>query len=486
MPAGASPGASVPVSPPWLRLAVHAFLPLALWALFLTGSVLQVWAFLVDDWDYGIFANLFWNFSQRGDWFCSLYEGLRSSPNFLADHLALLVPVWAPFMRLAPSVYTLAVLHACAFGLTLGILPFAVREVFFAAGRREYLWPALFLELSLAVYKPFLAAWRYETHMDTLAMPLVLLAIIALHRRAWVWATCCCAVLLLSDERAALGVAGIGLYAALVCGAPRLGAWITLAGLGWFLAAVKIVIPWIAGGAYLYESSICLGCEVGVKLNFLQRLVSYLFFLPLAGPWALRASAAALPLVALSLVSGRGSMYRFSHHYSDMLSLLLVVAAAHGLVWLTSQPGIKRLPRWGIAAGAVLLLVFSWKQSWHSNPFNVLKDVRMATYAPALQGRVAAYAQVPTDCAVYAQTGIGPHFALRSRRYLVDENRAARPFEDSVVILSPAVGSFGMDYSKTVEALEANPSLRRLEATDILRVYASRDGACLDRAPEAR
>jgi uncharacterized membrane protein len=134
--------------------------PLLLSVATLVGALLRVYSFAAHGMDDGLFSNLLWNFANGNSWRMPLYAG-EAREFFLADHLALLVPLFAPVFILFPSHYTLSVLHSLAFAATFFLVPVFVREVWKQHGRDDHLPTALFLLLTLSFFKGFCGAWWF-------------------------------------------------------------------------------------------------------------------------------------------------------------------------------------------------------------------------------------------------------------------------------------------------------------------------------------
>lgn len=460
-----------------LTIAVHGVLPLLLSLCAVIGALHRVYIFAPNDWDYGIFSNLLWNFAHGKGWLMSLYTGMPQV-NFLADHLTLLVPLLSPVFALFSSPYTLSVLHGLAFSATYFLAPLLVREIWRAAGRRDYEQAAMFLLLVLAVFKGFNGAWRFQSHMTTLVMPVTLLALIALHRQKLFWAVCCAVIVALAQERASVAVFGIGLYAMGITRNFRIGALLCLFSAMYFILAVKLVIPSFqpGPGGYMYAGSIQPFVDIPAKAGFLALFVLYWLLLPLCGKKAAFAACCALPVLGLGLVSGRVSMYKFGHHYQDLPSIFFLASAAHGLLWLTGRTWFARLPGYAPAAAAAAGIIASASTGLQHIPPLVVLTMERSPAVVRLNQDMARHAEIPAEISVFATSGIGPRLALRERRYCITPERAELPFRFSMVFVAPHLSTFPYDDANSIlRALDANPSLTLMENTGDLFVYASND-----------
>ncbi len=460
-----------------LTIAVHGIIPLLLSLCAVIGALHRVYIFAPNDWDYGIFSNLLWNFAHGNGWLMSLYTGLPQV-NFLADHLALLVPFLSPIFALFSSPYTLSVLHGLAFSATYFLAPLLVREIWRTAGRRDYERAAMFLLLVLAVFKGFNGAWRFQAHMTTLVMPVTLMALIALHRQKLLWAVCCAVIVALAQERASVAVFGIGLYAMGITRNIRAGVLLCLFSTLYFILAVKLVIPSFqpGSGSYIYSGSIRPFVDLPAKVWFLALFVLYWLLLPLCGKKAAFVACCALPVLGLGLVSNRESMYRFGHHYQDLPTVFFLASAAHGLLWLTGRAWFARLPKYAPAAAAAAGIVASASTGLLHIPPLVVLTMERSPAVVRLNRDMARYADIPAEISVFATSGVGPRLALRERRYFITPERAKLPFTSSMVFVAPQLSTFPYDdVSPILRDLDANPSLRLTEKTDQLLVYSSHD-----------
>lgn len=465
-------------------MGVHWGLPLCVTALFCAASYVQVRLFAVNDYDYGIYLNLLWNIANGHGWDTSLYRDLLGF-SMLGDHFVPGAAVFAPLARLWESPYVLSQLHGVMFGATFFLLPHLVRAIWEHEQAdpddpQGYLAPALFFSLMLFFMRPFLMAWRYQSHMGSLVAPLVLVAVLALYRdkRGWFWAAI--VMMLFAQERASLFVCGVGIYATLVLRRYRLGGFLVVFSSLWFLAVVKVVIPWFQGGArsYLYAQTIAPLYGLGDKVRYTGTLIWYNFLLPLCGRRAMLAALAGLPLLSLNLVSRRETMYSFTHHYSDALALFLLLASIHGFIWLRDLARAKGLaPRWLVGGCVVVLCAAFIHTKWVTPPglaWRLLQKDNVAMLN-ALHADLAPFAAVDDDIEVFTHLGLGPRFSLRSQRRVITPERAAMPLRNALVVASPVVGQWTTDYAGITRNLEANPTMIPVVRTPHLCVYASED-----------
>lgn len=465
-----------PIRSKALDISVHIAAPLLLSLIGLAAALIKVYEFDPNDWDYGIFSNLLWNFANGNGWLMSLYDG-RDQAFFLADHLALLTPIFAPLFYFFPSPYTLSVLHSAAFAATFFLAPIYVKAVWNEAGRKNYLWPALFLLLSLSLFRGFAAAWSYQSHMTTLVTPVLLCALIALHYRATLWVIMLSLTVALAQERASVAVFGIGMYAYFIIDNKKLGISLCAFSVAYFFLAVKIIIPSFSSGDYGYSSAINPAHELDEKFEFLYEFYSFWFFLPLIGKRAFLVSLCAFPVLGLGLVSERSAMYGYWHHYQDLPSVFFFAASAFGLLRLTDVTLFDKIPKKVIVFLAFVCLYSTYDNSKRYIPARYLVNWQLNPETVRLNKEINAYSNLPPDIKVYTSSGIGPRFTMRKHRYVISPQVAAQKFSSSMIFIAPTRDMFPFN-GKTDELLtqlKTNSSLSLTKHTPELLVFKSKD-----------
>ena len=456
--------------------SVHVILPLALFIMGLLAAWYRIYTFYADDGDYGLFTNLLWNLAHGNGWQVSIYHG-EVRYNFLADHFALIAPLFSPFFSLFPSPYTLSTLHSVAFGAVFFLVPVLVKHIWNDNGKQDYLKAALFILLALYFFKGFAAAWRYQTHMTTLITPFLLSALIMLHKRKLGWAVFFCVLVALGQERAVVAVFGIGMYAFFITGHRRLGAVLCLFSTVYFFAIVKVIIPSFYHGpeGYFYNRNIQPFEDIQKKLVFLLNTYVYWFFLPLLGRKAFLSSLCAMPVIAVGLVSNRDSMYAFIHQYQDMPSIFLAAAAAQGVFWFLQQPRVGKLPRMAVPFLAMLCLLVSAKISRHPSSWQHLVRWNIDNKTHQLNEELKPFLNLPENLTVYTLGKPGPRLSLRDKRRRFTPENAVEPFTESVVVIAVDPDQYPFTLEQIQPPLDNNASLRVVFASDVLRVYASTD-----------
>lgn len=462
-----------------LRRNVHYGIPLALTFICVLASLVDLYAFRVNDWDFSYFSVLPWNIGNGHGWHVPFHE-LDSNIPFYAHHWQPFALLLVPFMTWFDSPYILSVLHGLALGTWFFLLPVFVRQVYGEEGRQDYLWTALFWELVLFVYIPFLGPWRYQTHLTTLVSPAIFLAVLSLHKRRFVWACFWCVLLASGQERSSVAVFSVGLYACLLLKQYRLGSCLCLASTAYFVGVVKVLFPFLRDGAnYAFSGDIHPFYAASKKLCFLLQYVLSTFCLPLAGKRAFLTALCSLPVLGIGLVSNRENMYAFVHHYQDISAPFFLMAGVHGLLWLQKLSVWNRFSRKSVMACCGLLLALSFTLGRFSHPLVrlgfVVTDPRLGQYA-TLHAELDQLLDVSHGKKLFVQSGIGPLVSLREERYaLVTNHDLKRDYSGSYVAISPLCGIYDFDsYATLQNGLDDNQTLELVQDSGLLRVYKGR------------
>lgn len=467
----------------FLFYIVHVLFPSVATLLFCSVSVLQVYFFQVNDFDFGLYLNLIWNIGIGKGWATSLYQDLYGM-SFLGDHLVLGAALFAPLLQIWQSPFCLAVLHGLMTGLSLFILPWLVKAIVQSQNACDnYLKQALFVSLFLFVNKIFLAPWAFQTHMGTLFAPCVLLAVLALHKKWYALLVICCALLLVAQERSSVSVFSVGMYAFLLLRQRVLGMVLCVISAVYFVVAIKVVIPMMRGqSAYLYTKMIAPMFDAGKKARYVFWLFTASGGLPLFGGKALLASCCALPLIALNIVSERSPMYSVHFHYTDTISLFLAIASIYGIQAIVAWSAQRRLHTRFVWLGLALLLsviaIADRKYSPMWKAYALLHSPQKNEYH-LLNKELAPFITVPDTITVYTHKGLGPSFALRSERRDATPERVAQNLEKTLIVLSPVVGMWATDFPALLNSAKTNTSLQIVHNSPRLHVFATHDVAHL-------
>lgn len=341
----------------------------------------------------------------------------------LAAHADPILVLLAPLWILRPSPLTLAAVQigACA----AGALP-----VFWLARRHlESERAAGLLALAYLGY-PWLAWTALDAvHPVTLAIPLFLYATWFLdsHR---LWAFGACAVLVAATgELMGLPLAGLGLWYWLARRRRRAGLVIAVAGVGWSVIAVSVIVPFFQGGDspfYSYYESVG-GSPEGVLRTLFTDPATILdalltgadvvyvatLAMPLAGAFLLAPglAASAIPQLAANGLSSITSATDPRGHHIAAILPFLIAATVLGIARL---PGARRVQ----AAAAVLMLCVGFSVAFGPWPGLPGGEQPWAYGVPDNAGALReAVALVPEEASVSATNKAGSHLSAR-RRFL--------------------------------------------------------------------
>jgi uncharacterized membrane protein len=261
-----------------------------------------------------------------------------------------------------------------------------------------------------------------EFHPVALACPLLLFAFWFLDHDRLGWFAVFAVLAATTKEEVALAVAGLGVWYALAKRRRLEGAAIFALGAGWSAIAIGVVIPHFNHGASSFYARYG---EVGgsprgllhTALHHPGRLVSKAFshrgldyvsqlglplaLLFLAAPLVL---VAAVPDLALNLLSSTRTQTSIHHHYTAAIIPALVVASVLGAARFRRRPMLIAAVILAAAAlGNVFLGALSQFGSTH-----VTRHDRIAARALRL---------IPGDAVVTATNSLGAHLSAR-RRFL--------------------------------------------------------------------
>jgi uncharacterized membrane protein len=435
-------------------------------------GVLRHESFNSSRFDFGNMVQAVWSTSQgrllestaeSGEQFVRL--GVHVDPL-----LALMAIPWLAW----PNPLLLAVVQALA--LASGAIP-----VFWLA--RKYVdsdWIAARFAFAYLLYPA--TQWNavIDFHAVSAAVPLVLFAIWYLDEDRFFWFLPFGVLAGASKEHMPLLIGWLCVWYALRSGHKRRGAIAAAAFAAWFVVNVAVVMPHYApAGVDQFEArySQVGGSPGGVAgatftdpVSLIEEIATrqdaiYLLLLlaPLAGLWALAplVALAALPELALDLLSGKSDQVSIVNHYSAAIAPFLVAAAVLANARLT--PAKSR--RWSVIvlASASFFAVFS--PLWFLRSY--VDDFRSSERA----ARVAAVDLVPDGASVTATSQLGAHLAER-RRLLVFPNRQGADWA-IVDRADPTIGDAKQPraFALAVRALERTGQWKRVFSRSGIAVY---------------
>ncbi|RMF26830.1 MAG: DUF2079 domain-containing protein [Chloroflexi bacterium] len=400
-------------------------------------SLLRYDAYNVGMLDLGNMAQAIWSAGHGRPLEFTFKEGNLSR---LALHVEAIYFLIAPLYRLWPDPRLLLMIQVALF--TLGALPvyrLALRHIGSRGAARA-------LMLSYLLYPVAQTAVLFDFHGDTLAMPLLLLAVEALDRRAWrpyaLWLT----LALSCKLYVGIAVAALG---ALIGwrGQRRVGGVTALVGLTWTAVAFLVVRPLFAspqmgstpatGLGYLafYFGALGRSLPFTVGERLLNAVVVFgpaLVLGRFAPSWFLPAITVVLPVL---LSTGPGPVYDYRYHHYALAVPFLVAALVYGAVALRRSPALRPSdrrggsPPWRGRVFLTLAVVAIFNAGLVDTPLSPLFWVGMPgrgldpwaygrTSRDALKDRWVP-AHVPPDLPLAVSTFLAPRLVNRPTLYLV-------------------------------------------------------------------
>jgi uncharacterized membrane protein len=386
-------------------------------------SILRHRAFSTGRFDLGNMVQAVWSTAHGHP---LQITGLRGDQiSRLGAHFDPILAAFAPLWLAWPSPDMLLVAQAVA--VALGALP-----VFWLA--RKHLGSdrvALGFALAYLIYPPTQWLTLNEFHPVALACPLLLFAIWFLDEGRLLPFAACAIVAATTKEEIALVVAGLGIWYALAHGRRWTGAAVAAAGVAAALIAIEVVIPHFnrAGTSSFFTRysevgstpggivhtaltdpwKIVTTAATGRGLGYLAQLVLPLALLVVLAPLAL---IAAVPELAVNLLSAATTQTSIRFHYTAGLIPVLIAAAVFGA---------KRLPPRIPVATIVVVTAFAANYLlgpaplWRYFPGGQQHQARAADVSE--HDRIAARALrlIPPHAVVSASNSLGAHLSARRR-----------------------------------------------------------------------
>jgi uncharacterized membrane protein len=387
-------------------------------------SVLRHEAFFTGRFDLGNMVQAVWSTAHGHPLRMTNLHG-EQIPR-LAAHVDPILVVFAPLWWIWPSPNLLLVIQAVA--LAVGALP-----VYWLA--RKHLRSAragLGFAIAYLLYPATGWLTLNEFHPVALATPLLLFAVWYLDEDRLLPFALFAVAASACKEEIPLVVAGFGIWYAVTRRRWIVGGTIATAGGVWAALAIAVVIPHYNAGAesdFYGRYSEVGGSAGGIiktvftdplrileaafssrDLRFLLELVAPLAGLCLLAPLVL---IAALPELAINLLSATRTQTSIHFHYTAGLVPPLVVAAVFGA---------KRFPRWAVPiAGLVVVAallgnyVLGPIPGWRHVPGG--QDFQATAAQVSAHDRIAerALKLIPDDAVVSATNTLGAHLSARRR-----------------------------------------------------------------------
>ena len=387
-------------------------------------SVLRHTAFVTGRFDLGNMVQAVWSTAHGDPLQMTDLNGDQISR--LAAHVDPILILFAPLWWIWPSPNMLLVVQAVA--LALGALPvFWLARKHLRSGRA-----GVGFALAYLLYPATGWLALNEFHPVALATPLLLFAFWYLDEdrllpfAAFALAACAC------KEEIPLVVAGFGIWYALTRKRWAVGAAIAVAAAAWSAIAIGVVIPHYNAGAEsdFYGRYSEVGGSAGgilktavahpgriIEAAFSSRDLHYLWQLvaPLAGLCLLSPIVliAALPELAINLLSATTTQTSIHIHYTAGLIAPLVIAAVFGAA---------RFPRHAGPLGMVVVAT-ALLANFHLGPIPGWRHVPGGQQFQATAARVTdhdriaerALERIPDNAVVSATNTLGAHLSARRR-----------------------------------------------------------------------
>jgi uncharacterized membrane protein len=386
-------------------------------------SILRHRAFSTGRFDLGNMVQAVWSTTHGHP---LQITGLRGDQiSRLGAHFDPILAAFAPLWLVWPSPDVLLVAQAVA--VAFGALP-----VFWLA--RKHLGSdraALGFALAYLIYPPTQWLTLNEFHPVALACPLLLYAIWFLDEGRLLPFAACAIVAATTKEEIALVVAGLGIWYALAHGRRWTGAAVAAAGVAAALIAIEVVIPHFnrAGTSSFFTRysevgstpggivhtaltdpwKIVTTAATGRGLGYLAQLVLPLALLVVLAPLAL---IAAVPELAVNLLSAATTQTSIRFHYTAGLIPVLIAAAVFGAKRLPPRVPVATIVVVAALAGNYFLgpvplwRYFPGGEQHQAHAAEVSEHDRIAARALRL---------IPPRAVVSATNSLGAHLSARRR-----------------------------------------------------------------------
>jgi uncharacterized membrane protein len=409
--------------PPSSRVLVAAGI-FAFAAGFAALSVLRHSAFLTGRFDLGNMAQAVWSTAHGHPLRMTNLHGEQVSR--LAAHVDPILVLFAPLWWIWPSPNMLLVVQAIA--IALGAIPV------YLLARKHLGNPRAAVGFALAYLLYPATGWLTlnEFHPVAVATPLLLFAFWYLDEDRLLPFAFFALAAAACKEDISLVVAGFGIWYAVAHRRWLAGALVTAAGAAWAAVAIGVIIPHYNAGAesaFFGRYSEVGGSAGGIlktaftdpiklieaafssrDLLYLLQLVAPLAALCLLAPLVL---VAALPELAINLLSATTTQTSIRFHYTAGLIPVLLIAAIFGAKRLGRRPFVVAASVVGaaLAANYVLGPIPGWRhvpggQEFQATAGRVTDHDRVAERALEL---------IPGDAVVSATNTLGAHLSARRR-----------------------------------------------------------------------
>jgi len=289
-----------------------------------------------------------------------------------------------------------------------------------------------------------------DIHPQAFAIPLLIAAALAFDAERYWWSGAALVATLACREDAAIAVVGFGIWLAVARGRWRLGVGVAVASVLLLALDLKYVMPYFRGEPYPHLHRYAhLGSSLGDillslilkpwrwigavlsldKLVYLLALLLPLGGLPLLGP---RALVAALPPLAVNLLSFDHALFHYRSQYQAFVLPFLMLAAVDGYARLRTHR----------KAGTVLALAFLASAVLTARTANDLMVTRWRL-GPEQQAARELMQRIPDGVPASVNERLVPHLATRREIFVYPTGAARSDYvleHESVLSAFPAAG----------------------------------------------
>lgn len=401
-------------------------------------------AFLTTAFDLGNYDQAIWNTAHGRLFQLTNIPGVTTR---LAHHVEPILLLLAPLYWVWSDPRALLIVQAVL--VMLGAVP-----VYLVARRHlDHEWAALVFPLAWVLFPALERAVLFDFHAVTLAPFFLAWAFNWLEEGRTGRFALAAALAAATKEEIGFIVALMGLYALIVQKRRRLGLLTAVAGAGWSLVAIEVIIPHFSpkgqhvflsyyeglGNGFIGLVTTALTrpwvvierALAGGAVEYVTRLLTPVAFLPLLAPHVMLLAA---PSFAVNLLSSYEPMRTLEgYHYPAPIVPFVVLAAAVGLanlrrvVEMSGQRVLNRsgLGRYALVLGTLAVLggTLLYHRGHGATPLAANFEWPRVTPHHRIGERLIKL--IPPDAGVSAQWRINPHVSRRLRVYQFPDVRDA-------------------------------------------------------------
>ena len=433
------------------ELLLLCFLIICFTLIFSFCSIERHEAFCSRAWDLGIFNQTFWNIVHTGTQINTLetaqvtfklnylnnlaYNTAIPTPqpaipvNHLGVHFSLILYLFAPIYAIFQNPKTLLILQSFMVGL--GVLPLYL----IAKEKTQSIYFALILGICYLLYPAVYNITLFDFHELAFAPALILFALYFLETRRYKYFWMFLALSFFVKEDIALSGIFIGLYITLTKKEKKLGALVSIVSLIYFIATIKIFMPFF-GQPYNFTnryleltSSVHKGYfdiiyHVATnpwnifqftfldprKIIYIADLFYPVIFLPFFSGFSF---ILILPGLFVNLLSSYGSQYSVYYHYNGIIIPFIFFTAIIGYANLQ-----KRLPKSKyiiLCLLAITIVITSWSAFTR---LSLYKNSLISTISDKNQTLANILNEIPPSASVASTVNIVPHLTERKEIWL--------------------------------------------------------------------